>query len=158
MNRKVLWLTRTILIAIGLGTLGMQILLPIQASIVGETYYEVKDLVLPYSVAAVLAVACIQICLIGVWRIVESVFQSTFYRKSTARWINLLRYFSVAGAVIPGVVTAHLLFFVHIGGPGVVIAFAAAIIGGTASYLLLTIMRRIFLEAKENHDELSRVV
>lgn len=151
-------LMRTALVLVALGTVLVQVLLPCQAAEIGETYPEVQNLVLPYSIAAVLMVVCAQVALLSVWKLISRVLRATLYAKGSLKWIDAMRWSVLIGAGIVAIVAGHLLFLVGIGGPGVVLGFFAALVLGSAAFLLLTILRRVFTAARDEHAELAGVI
>lgn len=140
------------------GTVLAQVLLPLEALQTGRTYSEVAHLGVPYAVAAVLMVACLQIALVGVWMLVSAVSQGALYDQRTVVFVDVIRIALALAAAIPASVAVHLLFFVGLGGPGVVLALAFVCVVAPAVEILLTLLRRVYLRAREDHAELDAVV
>src|SRR5450759_3142942 len=65
-------LLRVALVVLLLGTVLAQVLLPVFASEEGTIFPEVAYLVVPYSVAGILAIACVQVALLVVLAVILS--------------------------------------------------------------------------------------
>ncbi len=135
-----------------------QVLLPVLAFDIGRQYAEVAHLVLPYSIAAVLAVACGQAILVCVWRMLTLAAQGNLYGQQSLKLLDAARVFIVVGAALPALVCAHLLFVVKLGGPAVIIGLVTALVAAFAGLTMLTALRTLFLLAKSEHDELAQVI
>ncbi len=73
MHRFVRSLLRVALVVLLLGTVLAQVLLPVFGSEEGRIYPELAYLVVPYSAAGILAIACGQVALLVVWRLLSLV-------------------------------------------------------------------------------------
>jgi hypothetical protein len=140
------------------GTALAQLLLPSLAWETGRLYPEVEHLVVPYSVAAVLMVVCIQAALVGVWMLVSAVSHGSLFDPRTVVFLDMIRIAAGLGAAIPAGVAIHLLFFVAIGGPGVLLGLAFVCVVGAAIQIFLTLVKTIYLRASEDHAELDAVI
>lgn len=157
MNRLVGW-ARASLVLMAVGTVLAQLLLPVLALQTGRMYYEVAHLAVPYAVAAVLMVVCVQAALVGVWMLVSAVSRGALFDPRTVVFLDVIRIAVALAAAIPAGVAVHLLFFVGLGGPGVVLALAFVCVVCPAVEILLTLLRRVYLRAREEHDELEAVI
>lgn len=146
------------LVLIAVGTVLAQLLLPRLAWETGVMYHEVTHLVVPYSIAAVLMMVCVQAALVGVWLLVSTVPRGTLFDPRTVVFIDVIRIAIGAAAAIPAAVAVHLLFFVGLGGPGVLLGLAFVCVVGPALMILLTIARRVYLRARDDHAELEAVI
>lgn len=149
---------RAALVILALGTVLLQVLLPLQARETGILFPEVAHLVTPYSIAAVLAVFCVQVGLLALWMIVGSFARGTLYESSTLRWFGALRWSTVPATLIPSLVALHLLVVVGLGGPGVLLGFLATLATGAAMFILVTLTRRIYVTQAAEHAELEAVI
>lgn len=157
MNTLVSW-ARVALGMMAAGTVLLQFLLPLTAGYYGTMYWEVAHLVTPYSIAAVLMMVCVQAAIVGLWLLVSTVPRGTLFEPRTVVYIDLIRMAIGAAAAIPAGVAFHLLFFVQVGGPGVLLGFAATCVVGAALVILLTIARRVYLTARDEHADLEAVI
>lgn len=146
------------LAVLGVGTVLMQIVAPLVAVEIGQEYPEVSHLVVPYSIAADLTVLAAQVGLVGLWIIVVAVARGRLFDSATRRWIVALRWCVVVATLIPAVVAAHLLFFVNVGGFGVILGLFAALAVGAGAYMLLTTATRAYDQAAADHSELAGVI
>lgn len=146
------------LVMVAAGTVLAQVLLPVLAWETGAMYDEVEFLVVPYSVAAVLMVVGVQVALVCVWMVVSAISRDAFYGPRTVVLIDAIRVAIGVAAVIPAAVAAHLLFFVGLGGPGVVLGLAFVCVVGAALVVLLTLGKRVYLSARAEHAELDAVI
>src|SRR5674476_318723 len=90
MNMLASRLLRVVLVVLLLGTVLAQVLLPVFASEVGTTFPEVAYLVVPYSLAAILAIACGQVALLVVWRLLSLVDRGVIFTRRALRWVDVI--------------------------------------------------------------------
>lgn len=157
MHGSVGW-ARVSLVMAAVGTLLAQVLLPLVAWETGAMYHEVEHLVVPYSVASVLMVVCVQVALVCVWMLVSAISQGTFFDPRTVALIDVIRIAVGLAAAIPAAVAVHLSFFVGLGGPGILLALAFVCIAGATSVILLTLGKKVYLSARAEHAELDAVI
>lgn len=158
MKLKVVFWVRGALLALGIGTLLVQVLVVVQARETGFLFPEVEHLVVPYSIAGILTVAAVQVGLVALWMIVSAIARGSFYQTATLRWIEVLRWVPVPAATIPSLVALHLLVMVGVGGPGVVLGLMAALVSGAAGFVLVTLGRQVYLIQAAEHAELETVI
>lgn len=140
------------------GTILMQILLPVLAHQTGTAFPEVQDLVVPYAAAAVVTVLSIQVALAAVYGLISAIPRGEFFGARSATLIDVIRTALATAAAVPAVIAAHLLFFVGVGGPGVVLVLAASCVIGVALTVLIGLGKRLFLDARSEHEELGSVI
>lgn len=158
MSRWAVAASRAVLIALGLGTLAAQVLLPAFAHETGRMYPDVAHLVLPYAVIAVGAVVGPQVCLIGVWRLLSMSAKGHVFERRALRWLTICRVALGGSAALVSLALAHLLFIERLGGPGVLLALVASVSTGVAAYLFIGVSRGVLQVAIGQHDELAEVV
>lgn len=158
MNSRLVALARASVAILFVGTLGIELLVPLQAQAVAGEFPEVRDLVLPYSVAGVLAFIFVQVALVAVWALLGRMKRDAFFTTASLRWIDLIRASVTCAAALPSAVAIHLLAFRHVGGPGVILGLVAVVAAGVALVLMLTVARNLFLSAKADRDELAAVI
>lgn len=135
-----------------------QVLVPLFASQTGTMFPEVAHLVVPYSVAGIAVIACGQAALIAVWRLLSLVAGVVIFTRRALRWVDLITACSAVATVLTAGTMIHLLFFVRVGGPGVVLGLAATVAGGLAFVLLMVVMRGLLESAIANRTELDEVI
>lgn len=151
-------LLRVALVVLLLGTVLAQVLLPVFASEEGRIFPEVAYLVVPYSVAGILFIACVQVALLVVWRLLSLVGDGVIFTRRALRWVDVITACAAVATVLSAGVLIHLLFFVGIGGPSVVLGLPASVAGGLAFVLLMVVMRGLLESAIADRTELDAVI
>lgn len=158
MNKYEFKVTKGFLAFLGLMVVGAMPLAVYAAKSIGGEYWEVAHLVIPYSVLAVLSLALFLVAIIGMWMLVSKAEEGDVYGQATRRWLSVIQWSLIGGVVIPLLVAAHLLFIVQVGGPPVLIGFVAAIVVAGALYFLFRVIRKVYENARDEHEELSGVI
>jgi hypothetical protein len=158
MNMLASRLLRVALVVLLLGTVLAQVLLPVFASEEGRIFPEVAYLVVPYSVAGILFIACVQVALLVVWRLLSLVDDGVIFTRRALRWVDVITACAAVATVLSAGVLIHLLFFVGIGGPSVVLGLPASLAGGLAFMLLMVVMRGLLESAIADRTELDEVI
>jgi hypothetical protein len=151
-------LLRVALVILLLGTVLAQVLVPVVASEVGTKFPEVAYLVVPYSVAGILAIACVQVALLVVWRLLSMVSGGVIFTRGALRWVDVIIACAVVATVLCAGPLIHLLFIVGVGGPLVALALPACLAGGLAFVLLMIVMRGLLVSAIADRTELDEVI
>jgi len=151
-------LLRVALVILLLGAVLAQVLVPVYASQVGTTFPEVAHLVVPYSVAGILAIACVQVALLVVWRLLSLVDGGVIFTRRALRWVDVIIACAVVATVLCAGPLIHLLFFVGLGGPSVALGLPASLAGGLAFVLLMVVMRGLLELAIADRTELDEVI
>ena len=150
-------LLRVALVILLPGTVLAQVLVPVVASQAAKTFPEVEYLVVPYSVAGILAIACVQVALLVVWRLLSMVDGGVIFTRRALRWVDVIIACAVVATVLCAGPLIHLLA-VHGGGPGIVLGLAACLAGGLAFVLLMIVMRGLLVSAIADRTELDEVI
>src|ERR1035437_6909645 len=150
-------LLRVALVVLLLGTMLAQVLLPVFASEEGTIYPELAYLVVPYSVAIILAIACGQVALLVVWRLLSMVNGGFISPRRALRWVDVITACAAVATVLSAGPMIHLLFFVGVGGP-LILWLAACLAGGLAFVLLMVVMRGLLESAIADRTELAEVI
>lgn len=127
------------------------------ASDIGGAYMETAHLVIPYAVAGIAAVTCLQVALILAGAIVVRVKRGRVFSAATDA---LLRGVAVAGILAAVVVVGtamHLLVTVG-GGPGVIMGCLAATLVTVAGVAVVQVARGVVRHGRQIEDELRMVV
>ncbi|MHB8893416.1 MAG: DUF2975 domain-containing protein [Candidatus Limnocylindrales bacterium] len=150
-------LLRVALVVLLLGSVFAQVLVPVSASQVGTTFPEVEYLVGPYSMAAILFIACVQVALLVVWRLLSFVDGGVIFTRRALRWVDVIIACAVVATVLSVGVLIHMLGFVPGGGGPTIYYMAACIAGGLAFVLLMVVMRGLLESAIADRTELDEV-
>ena len=151
-------LLRVALVVLLLGTVLAQVLVPVVASQVAKTFPEVEYLVVPYSVAGILFIACGQVALLVVWRLLSMVDGGVIFTRRALRWVDVILACAAAATALSAGVLIHILGFVPGGGGPMIYYLAACIAGGLAFVLLMVVMRGLLLSAVADRTELDEVI
>ena len=158
MHTLVRHLLRVVLVVLLLGTVLAQLYLPVVAFESGRRYPELAYLVVPYSAAGILAIACVQVALLVIWRLLSLVSGGVIFTRRALRWVDAITACGAVGTVLSTGPMIHLLFVVGVGGPGVVLGLAACLVGGLAFVLLMVVMRGLLESAIADRTELDEVI
>jgi len=157
MNNLASRLLRVALVVLLLGTVLAQVLLPVFGSEEGRIYPELAYLVVPYSVAGIVAIACGQVALLVVWRLLSLVNGGVIFTRRALRWVDVITACAAVATVMCAGPMVHLLFFVGVGGP-LILWLAACLAGGLAFVLLMVVMRGLLESAIADRTELAEVI
>jgi hypothetical protein len=150
-------LLRVALVVLLLGAVLAQVLLPVFASDEGGIYPELAYLVVPYSVAGILAIACGQVALLVVWRLLSMVGGGVIFTRRALRWVDVITACAAIATVLSAGPMIHLLFFVGVGGP-LILWLGACLACGLAFVLLMVVMRGLLESAIADRSELDEVI
>lgn len=125
MARERTWTVRGVVVLLVIGGLALQLVIPRAAAGVARTFPEVTHLVVPYSLAAIIAIACLQIALVAVWFLVASPRPLA----SPSRWVATGGV--AAATVLSAVVLIHLAGSEGTGGPLPVLFLLTSVVCGT---------------------------
>ena len=158
MNKLASRLLRVALVVPLLGTVLVQIGLPMLAAEEGRIFPEVAYLVVPYSVAAILFIGCGQVALLAVWRLLSLVDRGVIFTRRALRWVDVITACAAVATVLSAGVWIHMLGFVPGGGGPTVYFLAACVAGGLAFVLLMVVMRGLLESAIADRTELDEVI
>lgn len=157
MHALALQLLRVALVVLLLGSVLVQFLVPVFASGLGRIYPEFAYLVIPYSAAGILAIGCVQVALLVVWRLLSMVSGGVIFTRSALRWVDVITACAAIATVLVAVPLIHVLFFVGIGGP-LVLWLAASLAGGLSFVLIMIVLRGLLESAIADRAELDEVI
>lgn len=158
MNKLASRLLRVALVVLLLGSVLAQVILPVFASEVGTRFPEVAYLVVPYSVAGILAIACGQVTLLVVWRLLSLVDGGVIFTRRALRSVDVIIACAAAAIVLSAGVLIHMLAFVNGGGGPMIYYLAAGIAGGLAFGLLMVVMRGLLVSAIADRTEIDETI
>ncbi len=151
-------LLRLALVVLLLGTVLVQVLLPVFASDEGRIFPEVAYLVVPYSVAAILFIGCGQVALLVVWRLLSLVDGGVIFARRTLRWVDVITACGAIATALSAGVMIHMLGFVPGGGGPMIYYLGACVAVGLAFVLLMVVMRGLLEAAIADRTELDEVI
>jgi hypothetical protein len=157
MDRLAIGLLRVALVVLLLASVLGQLLVPVVASQSATTFPEVGYLVMPYSVAGILVVACAQVALLVVWRLLSMIGSGVIFTRRALRWVDAITACGAVATILNAGVWVHLLT-VHGGGPGIVLWLVASLAAGVAFVLLMIVMRGLLQAAIADRSELDGVI
>ncbi len=157
MDRLAIRLLRVALIILLLGSVLGLVLVPVVASQSATTFPEVEYLVVPYSVAGILVIACGQVALLVVWRLLSMISSGVIFTRRALRSVDIITACGVVATVLNAGVWIHLLT-VHGGGPGIILWLVASTACGLAFVLLMVVMRGLLTSAIADRTELDEVI
>jgi hypothetical protein len=157
MNKLAIRLLRVALVVLLLGSVLGQVLVPLFASQAAKTFPEVEYLVVPYSVAGILAIACGQLVLLVVGRLLSMVSGGVIFTRRAVRWVDVITVCGAVATVLCAGVMTHLLA-VHGGGPGVILGLVVTVTCGVTFVLLMIVMRGLLEAATTDRAELDGVI
>lgn len=160
MKKRYIRLAQLAVILFGCTTPLVQLLVVFVAQEVGRDAPEVAHLVIPYSMAGVISIVFFQLFLGGIWYMLHRVSIGAFYTAATLRTLDFMRVAFAVSVLIPIAVLLHANFGTETGvGPAsVVLLFLMLISAGPGVFLLLTVLRQLFVEARGNREELEKVI
>jgi hypothetical protein len=150
-------LLRVALLVLLLWTVLAQVLVFVIASEQGRIFPEVAHLVVPYSVAGILAIACVQVALLAVWRLSFMVSGGVIFTRGALDWIDVITACTAVATVLSAGPLIHLLFFVGVGGP-LGLWLPAPLAGGLAIVFLMRVVRGVLESAIADRTALDAVI
>lgn len=157
MSKLVIRLLRVSLVVLLLGSVLAQILMPVVASEEGRVFPEVADLVAPYSLAGILVIACGQVALLAIWRLLSLIGGGVIFTRHALRWVDVITVCGAVATAMNAVVWTHLVA-AHGGGPGIILWLVASLAGGVTFVLLMIVMRGLLESAIADRAELDGVI
>jgi hypothetical protein len=157
MTKLAIRLLRVALIVLLLISVLGQLVVPVSASQSATTFPEVRYLVVPYSMAGILVLACVQVALLVVWRLLGMIGGGVIFTGRALRSVDVITICSAIATTVNAVVWIHLLT-VHGGGPGIILWLLASTACGMTFVLLMIVMRGLLTVAIADRTELDEVI
>jgi len=152
---RTLWM---LILLLGLGLLGAQVITPIAAGEWARQAPEIAHLVVPYSVLGILGIACFQVALFAIARLLGMVDVDNVFSAAAVRWVNVIIWAAVAFVVLTLGVLVHMSLFVPGGGGPTFLYMIGALLAGVMAALLMLVMRELLTTATANRAELAEVI
>lgn len=157
MHTLAIRLLRIALIVLLLGSVLAQLLVPVFASGAGRIYPELAYLVIPYSLAGILAIGCVQVALLVVWRLLSMVSGGVIFTRPAMHWVDVMTACAAIATVLVAAPLIHVLFFVGVGGP-LLLGLAASLACGLSFVLIIIVLRGLLESAIADRAELDGVI
>ncbi len=158
MNTLVIRLLRVALVVLLLGSVLGQVIVPSVAADRARVFPEAVSLVGPYSVAGILVIACGQVALFVIWRLLSMIGSGVIFTRRALRWVDVIIACGAVATILNAIVWVHLLAVVGTGGPGVMLWLLASTACGVAFVLLMLVMRGLLDMAIADRTELDDVI
>ena len=150
---------RVLIVIFGLLSLLIQFFaIPSLAREVTQYAPEFTYLIVPYTVPAFLAFACVEAVLVSMWVLLGLVASGNVFSAKSFRWVNVIiwsTWIAVALALIPVVIMTAVP---GSGAPAPFLLMIIITLGGVAFALLMTVMRALLRQATEARAELEEVI
>ncbi len=143
------------LVVLLLGSVLAQLLVPVYASQVATTHPEVAYLVVPYSVAAILFIACGQVALLTVLRLLSMIGGGVIFTPRALRWVDVITACVVVATVLSVGVWIHMRAYVPGGGGPATLYLTAGVVAGLAFVLLMIVIRGLLESAIADRTALA---
>lgn len=159
MNGRVINALRLCLVVLGLGALfGQAVYVPVAASQSAQEHPELAYLAVPYAIAMIVVLVCVQIALIAVGKLLAMVEHGWIFDPEALRWVDVIIVSAAAATVITVATVTHLISWVGVGGPFAVLVQAVSLVGGVSFVLLMIVMRGLLASATVLKSEMAEVV
>jgi hypothetical protein len=158
MSKLAIPLLRVALVVLLFASVFAQVFVPVYASQVGTTIPEVAYLVVPYSAAAIVFIACGQVALLVVWRLLSMIGGGVIFTRRALRWVDVIIACGAVATALSAVVWIHMLAFVPGGGGPMGLYLLAVVVAGLAFVLLMVVMRGLLVAAIADRTELDEVI
>ncbi|MFH8480184.1 DUF2975 domain-containing protein [Streptomyces sp. NPDC018055] len=150
--------------AVLFGLFAQAVIIPTTAADEVDLFPPYEPYALPYAVASILGVACVQVALGAVWMLLSMVERDAIFTPSAFRWVHTVIGAAVVATVIALGAAVHLAFDA-IPSPddgmnveGALLAALACGAVGAAFSMLMVIMRTLLGKAMDMRSELAEVI
>ncbi|MFC9176284.1 DUF2975 domain-containing protein [Streptomyces sp. NPDC057107] len=150
--------------AVLFGLFAQAVIIPTTAADEVDLFRPYEPYALPYAVASILGVACVQVALGAVWMLLSMVERDAIFTPSAFRWVHTVIGAAVVATVIALGAAVHLAFDA-IPSPddgmnveGALLAALACGAVGAAFSMLMVIMRTLLGKAMDMRSELAEVI
>ncbi|MFB8104970.1 DUF2975 domain-containing protein [Streptomyces sp. NPDC056007] len=150
--------------AVLFGLFAQAVIIPTTTADEVDLFPPYEPYALPYAVASILGVACVQVALGAVWMLLSMVERDAIFTPSAFRWVHTVIGAAVVATVIALGAAVHLAFDA-IPSPddgmnveGALLAALACGAVGAAFSMLMVIMRTLLGKAMDMRSELAEVI
>jgi len=158
-HHNVISALRLCLVVLGVGALfGQTIYVPVAASQSSEIYPELAYLAVPYALALIVVLTCVQAVLVAIWKLLAMVEEGWIFNPRAVRWVDVIIVSAAVAAVVTVGVATHLVNVVGVGGPFALVVQAGSSVAGVSFVLLMVVMRGLLRSATVLQTEMAEVV
>ena len=141
-----------------LGTFLTQVLIiPLLAAETALANPEVAYLRWPYVAGAVAVVACVQVAIVCVWRLLGFVRTGSIFSTRAFRWVDVIIGAIGAAVAILVVMFIHLTVIAAM-PPAAFLFLIGGVVSGLCLALLMVVMRGLLVRATQLESDLSEVI
>lgn len=165
MNRYLTLILRiALVIAIALGLFGQIVVIPGVIADEAARFPPYERIVVPYTIVAILGVACVQVVLGAVWMLLGMLRRDVVFSPGAFLWVNVIIGSSLVATLLTAGVTVHLVVTDMPFENGAMEAFGAlgaaflTTAVGAAFTMLVVLLRGLLRKATHLQTEMSEVV
>ena len=130
--------------------------LPGQFRHMAEEHPEHADLRWPLTAAAVFLVACVQVVIVAIWKLLTRVEHDRIFSQDSMTWVDAIMWAVAAAWVV--LVGIDILVAFHADDPGGPIVLFLLTVGVTVVGLLMLVMRALLRQATALRTDLESVI
>ncbi len=154
MSRLVILALRVLLVLIGLGAVGAQVVIVVVVATHPEV--DLTDRAVAYAALGVAAVACVEVALVALWVLLSRVRRGAIFDERAFRWVDVITGAGLVAALLVAALCAHVSELDD--APGLVLIGGGVAAAGAAFALLMVVMRGLLRTATVLRLELDEVV
>ncbi|MET9097253.1 DUF2975 domain-containing protein [Streptomyces cyaneofuscatus] len=150
--------------AVLFGLFAQAVIIPTTAADEVDLFPPYEPYALPYVIASILGVACVQVALGAIWMLLAKVERDAIFTRAAFRWVDLIIGTAVVATLIALGAAVHLTLDT-IPSPddgmaveGALLAALACVAAGAAFSMLMVIMRTLLGKAMDMRTELAEVI
>ncbi|MFE7484427.1 DUF2975 domain-containing protein [Streptomyces sp. NPDC057552] len=150
--------------AVLFGLFAQAVIIPTTAADEVDLFPPYEPYALPYVIASILGVACVQVALGATWMLLSMVERNAIFTRSAFRWVDMIIGAAAVATVIALAAAVHLTFDTipspddGMDAEGALLAALACAAVGAAFSMLVVIMRTLLGKATEMQTELAEVI
>ncbi|MEU0355587.1 DUF2975 domain-containing protein [Streptomyces cyaneofuscatus] len=150
--------------AVLFGLFAQAVIIPTTAADEVDLFPPYEPYALPYVIASILGVACVQVALGAIWMLLAKVERDAIFTRAAFRWVDLIIGAAVVATLIALGAAVHLTFDTipspddGMAAEGALLAALACVAVGAAFSMLMVIMRTLLGKAMDMRTELAEVI
>jgi hypothetical protein len=158
MQRAAVMGCKAVIVLIGvIAVLGQAVVVPLMAAEAAEAFPEVAYLRIPGIVGCVAVIACVEVALVCVWRLLSMVARESVFSPAAFRPVDVIVGCVLAATVLL-VAAFAILAAARALSPGMMIMLVAGAVGGAGLTLLMVVMRGLLRKAAGLEQDLAEVI
>ncbi len=154
MSRLVILALRVLLVLIGLGAVGAQVVIVVVVATHPEV--DLADRAVAYAALGVAALACVEVALVALWVLLSRVRRGAIFDERAFRWVDVITVAGLVAALLVAALCAHVGELDD--APGLILIGGGVAATGAAFALLMVVMRGLLRTATVLRLELDEVV